>query len=212
MTEQQQADSRLLEDFLCGRLADADAELVAARLASDPRWQALAENLQSTDPLIEAVRSVADPTPLEDVPPCELMARLEGLSLASPATLTSGAGLVTPYSAGLSAPPSRLSFLRPPQALDELGRLAGFRILEVLGKGGMGLIFRAEDVQLRRQVALKVIKPERAADLSHRERFLREARSAAAVQHDHVMPIHQIGEDNGVLFLAMPLLAGETLE
>src|SRR5262249_55159076 len=120
-----------------------------------------------------------------------------GLSTGGPA----GAGPATPD----------LSFLRPPRQPDELGRLSGFRVLEVLGKGGMGLVLRAEDVQLRRQVALKVIRPEYAADGGYRERFLHEARAAAKVQHDHIIPVHQVGDDNGVLFLAMPLLNGQTL-
>ena len=103
-------------------------------------------------------------------------------------------------------------FLRPPEAKEELGRLAHYRILEVLGEGGMGLVFRAEDTMLRRPVALKVIKPEFSSRPGAKDRFLREAQSLAKVDHQHVIPIHQVGEDQGVLFLAMPLLVGETLE
>ena len=102
--------------------------------------------------------------------------------------------------------------LRPAQQVDELGRLAGFRILDILGQGGMGLVFRAEEVNLRRQVALKIIHPGNAQDASAQARFLREARAAAALHHDHIVPIFQVGEDAGVLFLAMPLLRGCSLE
>jgi tRNA A-37 threonylcarbamoyl transferase component Bud32 len=203
----------VLHDLLLGRLSDPDAERVAARLANDPRWRALADDSRPTDPLIEAVRESARVAPSqEEPPPPDLVARLERLSSAPGQTGTWDAAGDTSSPSTSIAGGDGLSFLRPPRAPEELGRLAGFRILEVLGRGGMGLVLRAEDVQLRRQVALKVIRPERAADPSHRERFLREARAAAALQHDYVMPIHQIGEDNGVLFLAMPLLAGETLE
>jgi TPR repeat protein/tRNA A-37 threonylcarbamoyl transferase component Bud32 len=102
--------------------------------------------------------------------------------------------------------------LSPPQVPGELGRLGGYRVLRVLGKGGMGLVFEAEDVSLRRRVALKVMRPEVAAFAAHRERFLREARAVASVASDHVCPIFQVGEDNGVPFIAMPLLKGEPLD
>jgi hypothetical protein len=207
------ADRRLLEDFLLGRLADADAEPVAARLAEDSHWQALARDLRVTDPLVDAARGAAVAAPPEDPPVLPfLIGRLEQLSLSSTPTETDNVAVATSDTAGPAPAPAGLSFLRPAQAPDELGRLAGFRILKVLGRGGMGLVLGAEDVQLRRQVGLKVIKPECAADRQYRERFLREARAAAQLHHDHVMPVHQIGADNGVLFLAMPLLTGETLD
>jgi serine/threonine protein kinase len=206
-------DPHLLEDFFLGRLADADAERVATHLAEDPRWQALARDLHVSDPLVEAVRSASDFAPPESTPSLrELMDRLEKLARSPAQVSTCDALGDTSPAAGQVTDPGGLSFLRPAQSPGELGRLAGFRILEVLGRGGMGLVLRAEDMQLRRQVALKVIKPERVADPHYRERFLREARAAAALHHDHVMPVLQIGEDNGALFLAMPLLPGQTLE
>jgi serine/threonine protein kinase/Leucine-rich repeat (LRR) protein len=101
--------------------------------------------------------------------------------------------------------------LSPPQEPQELGRLGSYRILQVLGVGGMGVVFKAEDVQLRRIVALKVMKPELAADELARQRFLREAQSAAALEHDHIITIHQVGQDRGLPFLAMQFLKGEPL-
>jgi hypothetical protein len=103
------------------------------------------------------------------------------------------------------------SFLRPPQAADELGRLGPYRILQLLGRGGMGLVFRAEDSLLNRAVALKVMLPEHASGWEARARFLREARAAATVEHDHIVPIFQVDEDNNTPFLAMPLLKGQSL-
>jgi formylglycine-generating enzyme required for sulfatase activity/serine/threonine protein kinase len=105
-----------------------------------------------------------------------------------------------------------LTFLAPPQAADELGRLGSFRVLRVLGRGGMGLVFAAEDVLMRRRVALKVMLPDVAVQPQARERFLREARAAGNLSHDHIIAIFHVGEDNGVPFLVMPLLKGETLE
>jgi len=76
----------------------------------------------------------------------------------------------------------------------------------------MGLVFAAEEVLLRRPVALKILKPELAADPDSRERFLREARAAAELSSDHVVTILRVGESAGLPFLVMPLLAGETLQ
>jgi len=76
----------------------------------------------------------------------------------------------------------------------------------------MGVVFKAEDPQLRRLVALKAMLPSLAVSDTARQRFLREAQAAAAIQHDHIVPIYDIGEDNGVPYLAMPFLRGETLE
>ncbi|MFO0881757.1 MAG: serine/threonine-protein kinase [Gemmataceae bacterium] len=105
-----------------------------------------------------------------------------------------------------------LSFLAPPQQPDELGRLGGYRVLRELGRGGMGVVLQAEDTQLKRLVALKVMLPHVAAKPAHRQRFLREAQAAAKLEHDHVVNIYQVGEDRGVPFIAMPFLKGESLD
>jgi WD40 repeat protein len=102
-------------------------------------------------------------------------------------------------------------FLAPPQDCGELGRLGPFRVLGLLGKGGMGLVFRAEDPRLVRPVALKVLKPGLAASDSARRRFLREAQIAAAIEDDNIVAVYHVDEDRGIPFLAMPLLKGETL-
>ncbi len=103
-------------------------------------------------------------------------------------------------------------FLSPPQAGDEIGRLGSYRVLKVLGAGGMGVVFQAEDPRLNRMVALKAMLPALAASGSNKERFIREARAAAAIEHDHIVAIFQVDEDRGVPFIAMPLLRGEALE
>jgi serine/threonine protein kinase len=105
-----------------------------------------------------------------------------------------------------------LALVRPPEGPDELGRLGSYRILRVLGAGATGVVLVAEDVQLRRQVALKVMKPVLEDNDLARQRFLREAQAAAVIDHDHIVTIYQVGEDRGVPFLAMKLLEGETLD
>ena len=88
------------------------------------------------------------------------------------------------------------------------GRVGRYRVVGLVGEGGMGRVHLAEDEQLRRKVALKVLK---SADDSSRRRFLREARAAARVSHPNLCPIYEVGEHDGQPFIVMELLAGETL-
>ncbi len=130
-------------------------------------------------------------------------------TLAVPAEMTSG------MPAGETVVHEReacYAFLSPPQEPNERGGLGTYRILDVLGAGGMGVVFLAHDPQLKRTVALKAMLPGLASTPSNRERFLREAQAAAAIEHDHVVTILHVGEDGGVPFLVMPLLKGENLD
>ncbi len=103
-------------------------------------------------------------------------------------------------------------FLTPPTVDGDLGTFGEYRVTALLGEGGMGFVFRAEDEALQRPVALKVMRPEVAAKPGATERFLREARAVAKVKSEHVVTIYQVGKVNGVPFLAMEFLAGMTLE
>ncbi len=89
--------------------------------------------------------------------------------------------------------------------------VAGCRIEALIGRGGMGAVYRAEEEGLGRKVALKVIAPELAQDERFRERFLRESKIAASLDHPHVVPIYQAGEEEGLLFLAMRYVEGTDL-
>jgi serine/threonine protein kinase len=91
-------------------------------------------------------------------------------------------------------------------------RLGHYRLVRELGAGGMGTVYEAEDVWLNRRVAVKVLRPDLPAEQVARERFLREARAMAQVEHENVCTIYQVNEVDGRPFMAMPLLVGETLE
>jgi YVTN family beta-propeller protein len=99
--------------------------------------------------------------------------------------------------------------------LDEdtlVGReIAGYRLEEVIGRGGMGVVYRAEHLRLGRKVALKVVAPQIAREEKFRERFLRESRTAGALDHPNVVPMYDAGEADGVLYIAMRFVDGVDL-
>ena len=104
-----------------------------------------------------------------------------------------------------------LTFLAPPTRPDSLGRIGHYEVLQVLGKGGFGIVFRAFDETLQRVVALKVMAPQLAATSPARKRFLREARSSAQVRHENVVQVYEVAEQP-LPYLAMEFIPGETLQ
>jgi tRNA A-37 threonylcarbamoyl transferase component Bud32 len=97
----------------------------------------------------------------------------------------------------------------PPSGKSAVGaQIAGYRLEEQIGRGGMAVVYRALDVRLDRWVALKIMVPEAARDEAFRQRFIRESRAAAAVDHPHIIPIFEAGEASGVLFIAMRYVSG----
>ena len=93
-----------------------------------------------------------------------------------------------------------------------LNPLAEYRIEGLLGRGGMSVVYLAEDLRLRRRVALKVLAPELASDARFRERFLRESELAASIDHPNIIPIYEAGEADGRLFIAMRYVEGTDLK
>ncbi|MBI3469015.1 MAG: SUMF1/EgtB/PvdO family nonheme iron enzyme, partial [Planctomycetes bacterium] len=218
-----------LRHLLLGELPEPEAERLEQHLAECKRCDETLDTLKAEDTMVEAIRARAaagdDP---ERHLVQELIARVRKLRPPDASSDTHGdlpAASGQPIVEALTLPPTGppeaqsgagpqelYDFLAPPQRPDELGRLGHYRVLKLLGAGGMGSVFLAEDPQLERQVALKVMKPVLAVSESASKRFVREARATAAIENDHIVTIHQVGEDRGVPFIAMQFLHGETLE
>ena len=106
----------------------------------------------------------------------------------------------------------QLDFLEPVKDPSALGMFGNYLVLDVIGKGGMGIVLRVRDSVLHRTVAVKVLSPELALNHDFRRRFLREARAAAAVVHENVIPINKVGKHGELLFIEMQLIIGQSLQ
>ena len=105
-----------------------------------------------------------------------------------------------------------LGFLDPSDVPGDLGKLGPYRVLEVLGSGGMGIVLKAFDPALNRPVAIKVLAPQLASAGPSRKRFAREARAAAAIRNEHVVAIHAVDEWKGLPYLVMEFIPGSSLQ
>ena len=132
----------------------------------------------------------------------ELRAQLEALLAADEAA---GDFLITP------APEAVASLLA--EAAADMDRVLGpYRLVREIGSGGMGVVYEAEDTRLRRRVAIKLLPPEYSRDPAAKERFLREARAASALDDPNICTVHDIGECDGQLYIVMACYEGETLK
>ena len=89
---------------------------------------------------------------------------------------------------------------------------AGYRLEEMIGHGGMSIVYRARHLVLERSVALKLLAPDLSDDPAFQERFIRESRLAAGLDHPNVIPIYEAGEENGVFYIAMRYVPGSNLK
>jgi serine/threonine protein kinase/formylglycine-generating enzyme required for sulfatase activity len=146
-------------------------------------------------------------------PAAEVMAAADGTAALDATDAPPGAVPGPPQAEvrGVVDEASALAVLEPPGRPGALGRLGHYEVLEVLGRGAFGVVFKALDETLQRLVAIKVLPPELAAGATARRRFLREARAAAAVRHEHVIDIHAIHEQP-VPYLVMEYVEGRTLQ
>src|SRR5262245_9902573 len=107
--------------------------------------------------------------------------------------------------------PGDLHFLQPSTRPDSLGRIGHYEVLQVLGRGGFGIVLRAFDEALERVVALKALAPAMAATSPARKRFLREARASAQVRHENIVQVYAV-EEQPLPYLVMEFIPGETLQ
>lgn len=187
-------DGHLLQSFLLATLPQAEAASLEDHVQGCAACCAAAQKLQATDTLVDAMRGRAT-----------LVEEQDGELIAN---------LLSKLGSGQDEEPlkSASEWLAPAQGPDEMGRLGSYRILQELGRGGMGIVFQAEDIGLKRRVALKLMKTTLAESAECRQRFLREAQTAATLDHEHIVTIYQVGEECGIPFLAMQYLQGESLE
>ncbi len=108
--------------------------------------------------------------------------------------------------------PLSLDFLAAPSHPEMLGRLGRYEMERVIGSGGMGFVFKGFDTELHRPVAIKVLAPHLAGSGAARARFAREAQAAAAIVHEHVLPIHNVESKDKLPYLVMPFVAGRSLQ
>ena len=113
---------------------------------------------------------------------------------------------------GTECEPVSLDFLAPPSHPEMLGRIGRYEIERMIGSGGMGIVLKGFDTELHRVVAIKVLKPHLAHNGAARRRFAREAKSAAAVVHEHVIPIHDVWTEDETPFLVMQYVPGHSLQ
>ena len=198
-------DAGRLKRLAHGELSDPEAVSLGSHIVECDHCAALLDAFHKDDPLVKDL-AAAVKAPLHDDSTVNRL--MDRLARTPPASLDNDTEIHNTPDLQSVVP----DFLAPAQLPDELGRLGNYRILKKLGAGGMGMVFLAEDMLLARKVALKTMLPSIAANPQNRERFLREARAAASIEHENIVAIHQVGEDNHVPFLAMPLLNGESLD
>jgi hypothetical protein len=199
-----------LRSFLLGTLPTDQAASVEVHIHACAACSAKLDGVHAEDSLVrEAGVPLAEPALAQAAAAVaqEMMPRLKALPQGAPRDLatTVDSPQLAPGESTVDDLP-----LAPAQSADEIGRLGPYRILAELGRGGMGVVFKAEDAALR-PVALKVMKPDRAAGAVALQRFKNEALAAAKLTHDHIVPIYYVGEERGIPFFVMPLLEGESL-
>jgi hypothetical protein len=199
-----------LRSFLLGTLPTDQAASVQVHIPACAACSAKLDGVHVEDSLVrEAGVPPAEPALAQEAAQAaqEMMPRLKALpqGVARDLATTVDSPQLDPGVSTVDDLP-----LAPALSPDEIGRLGPYRILAEIGRGGMGVVFKAEDAALR-PVALKVMNSDRAIESEARQRFKNEAQAAAKLTHDHIVPIYHVGEEQNVPFFVMPLLEGESL-
>ncbi len=209
-----------LNELIQYELSEADTDRVTQHLQDCTTCQEKLQTIASGDlPIEDLVQGMNAENPLRD---SALWPAIDGLSreIRSQPTIDLDGGSQSPTDAGQTraAPPSSLpddlSFLEPSDDPAYRGKLQHFQIARVIGRGGMGVVLEGFDTHLHRSVAIKVLNSQFQANDLARQRFCREGRAAAAISHEHVVPMYQVAKANEgeIAYLVMQLIEGETLE
>ena len=193
-----------MQQLLEGTLSDLEAQEISAHLETCARCQELYEQLAS--PAHAALATPRDPLSQE----AALQRMMHQLQLEGPVTERAASGAAAAGARRHSG--DGLDFLTPVDDENLLGLLGSYEVLEVVGRGGMGVVLKARDPRLNRFVAVKVLAPHLAQSGAARQRFCREAQAAAAVSHDHVVTIHSVEEADGLPILVMEFVSGVSLQ
>jgi serine/threonine protein kinase len=189
------------QQHLAGSLPAAEEAELVAHLSTCPACPQTLEALAGGVALLPVAQEVGrEPAPAEPA----LQQAVESLK-----GQTAGWSSRADAAVAEELPPG---FLSPSDRPGGLGKLGHYEVLDVVGRGGMGLVFRARDDRLHRVVAIKVMAPQLAASALARQRFTREAQAAAAVSHDHVVTIHAVEEAQGLPYLVMQYVSGVSLQ
>jgi len=194
-------DREQLLALLDETLADEQMPTVQAHVDSCVECQKTLEQIEAQDGALEQVAGSLRETSAADTALQDAMDWLKSRTLQDETTIgveANGESLV-------------LDFLQPSEEPGSLGRMGQYEIIEVVGRGGMGVVLKANDTKLHRIVAVKVLAPELAANANARKRFLREAQAAAAVSHDHIVTIHAV-EEAQPPYLVMEFIDGVSLK
>lgn len=193
-------DSRL-KVLLSDDEGSAEFRSAANHVESCTRCQQRLLEMSGDQTLLQEVRATlqgcGDTEPYHSASPSSVVISIEG---------NSGDDI------GAECEPVSLDFLSAPSHPEMLGRIGRYEIERMIGSGGMGIVLKGFDTELHRVVAIKVMKPHLAHNGAARRRFAREAQSAAAVVHEHVIPIHDVLTDGDTPYLVMQFVPGQSLQ
>ena len=208
------ADTTLM-DFNTGTLNDQQSAALTGHITCCLNCQSRIERFTEHDPLLASLRALSGQRIASDSMAKNLILRLSQNAVLPPEKDLKSPETALQSCTQASPTESLIRLFQPALHSEELGRVPGYRILNELGHGGMGVVFRAEDLALHRDVAIKFMHPELAFSQSHAARFLREARTMAAIQSEYLVPIFSVQEYaasfGSLPFIVMPMLQGQSL-
>lgn len=208
-------DKKRLLSFLTGTLPNPDAENIEQHLLDCSNCEDTIRMMDVNDTFDELAQSALAKLPIaennqDESVIADLIERMRGISGSEYSTRSSK---IRPSAKNRTLDERATEViiaLEPSQNESNIGRIGHYEVVELLGAGSSGVVFKALDEQLNRFVALKILRPSLGE--SARQRFLQEAQAAAAIDHENIITIYQVGEESSLAFIAMQLLPGETLE